>query len=588
MAAYVGSVPPATLTTLAQREVELSLLQFLRQYHPKVDELWRTHPDAESMKAAEKMRMDASDDCKGDHLPRLHRELHDSYVRGRFLFLGESTQGLYNSQPWLAFWALQAADTLDITEKLYEHVSPDALGNFILGCLQEVKKSGTSNDDDMRNNPMDIDEQQESVLLRNPVSIFDDDNDDGKRLVGFAGGQLAQIPHLAASYAALCSLCILPRKTYLHALPRAAIKRWILSLRCKDGSFCLHTGGEADIRASYCAAVMTVLLQLNDVPAYTDGRDDTVLTEQTAAFVASCQTHEGGFACGLNASEAHGAYTQCGLAALILMRSPHLCKYAALRRWLSARQLKFEGGFNGRTNKLVDSCYSYWVGASHMLLRVGESYMRLLGQTETPRCLTAREALLLDHAQLIDTTSMCPRDDDAWRHAEEIQRQRTAHVEAYLHAPSQSAWKQQTVTQSFLDEDVGDFYFNQRRLLLYVLSCCQDKEMGGLMDKPGCLNDAYHTCYSLSGMSTAQNLQYLPRSCTNDTLMYATALRRGYIPNERDDYEIVLAVHNSNSSVGGGCYRSQERLPPLNPIFNICQSRVLAALRTWGVKSFIC
>lgn len=27
------------------------------------------------------------------------------------------------------------------------------------------------------------------------------------------------------------------------------------------------------------------------------------------------------------------------------------------------RQMPFEGGFQGRTNKLVDGCYSYWQGA---------------------------------------------------------------------------------------------------------------------------------------------------------------------------------------------------------------------------------
>lgn len=33
-----------------------------------------------------------------------------------------------------------------------------------------------------------------------------------------------------------------------------------------------------------------------------------------------------------------------------------------LLSWLSARQYAPEGGFSGRTNKLVDGCYSHWVG----------------------------------------------------------------------------------------------------------------------------------------------------------------------------------------------------------------------------------
>lgn len=38
-----------------------------------------------------------------------------------------------------------------------------------------------------------------------------------------------------------------------------------------------------------------------------------------------------------------------------------------LVEWLSQRQVQF-GGFNGRTNKLIDSCYSFWVGAVFNIL----------------------------------------------------------------------------------------------------------------------------------------------------------------------------------------------------------------------------
>ena len=36
----------------------------------------------------------------------------------------------------------------------------------------------------------------------------------------------------------------------------------------------------------------------------------------------------------------------------------------ALRDWLMKRQMSFEGGFSGRSNKLVDGCYCFWVGAA--------------------------------------------------------------------------------------------------------------------------------------------------------------------------------------------------------------------------------
>lgn len=38
--------------------------------------------------------------------------------------------------------------------------------------------------------------------------------------------------------------------------------------------------------------------------------------------------------------------------------------------WLSQRQLTFEGGFNGRINKLVDSCYNFWQGAAFELMDI--------------------------------------------------------------------------------------------------------------------------------------------------------------------------------------------------------------------------
>jgi protein farnesyltransferase subunit beta len=41
-----------------------------------------------------------------------------------------------------------------------------------------------------------------------------------------------------------------------------------------------------------------------------------------------------------------------------------------------------------------------------------------------------------------------------------------------------------------------------------VLQCCQDGAAGGLRDKPGAYVDYFHSCYSLSGMSLAQNNMY--------------------------------------------------------------------------------
>lgn len=38
--------------------------------------------------------------------------------------------------------------------------------------------------------------------------------------------------------------------------------------------------------------------------------------------------------------------------------------YDLQQKWTLQRQMAYEGGFQGRTNKLVDGCYSFWVGAT--------------------------------------------------------------------------------------------------------------------------------------------------------------------------------------------------------------------------------
>merc|ERR1712083_102547 len=52
---------------------------------------------------------------------------------------------------------------------------------------------------------------------------------------------------------------------------------------------------------------------------------------------------------------------------------------------------------------------------------------------------------------------------------------------------------------------LNHWLFNQEGLQEYLLICCQDPR-GGLVDKPGKSRDFYHTCYTLSGLSVAQNM----------------------------------------------------------------------------------
>ena len=103
--------------------------------------------------------------------------------------------------------------------------------------------------------------------------------------------------------------------------------------------------------------------------------------------------------------------------------------------WLSARQYAPEGGFSGRTNKLVDGCYSHWVGGCWPL------------------------------------------------------------VQACLDGPllgSNSGSRLNSVSS------VGNLY-SREGLIRYILCCCQDQsKRGGLRDKPSQCVNIPSTCLFLT------------------------------------------------------------------------------------------
>jgi protein farnesyltransferase subunit beta len=51
--------------------------------------------------------------------------------------------------------------------------------------------------------------------------------------------------------------------------------------------------------------------------------------------------------------EAHGGYTFCALAAISILKKVEMIDIDLLCNWFVRRQMSFEGGFNGRINKLV-------------------------------------------------------------------------------------------------------------------------------------------------------------------------------------------------------------------------------------------
>ena len=212
---------------------------------------------------------------------------------------------------------------------------------------------------------------------------------------GFGGGP-GQEPHLATTYAAAATLVTLGGEEALEACDRRKLASFLLSCIVKRNDksdqtigygFRVCPGGESDVRGCYCALASAALLRLPP-PA-----DPKSLAEAAGLsdYLRDCQTVEGGLGGFPGGPEAHGGYAFCGAAAAALAAgggagggdgaaqspplpsplpssscsssSPPALDARALLLWASRCQAATCGGFAGRTNKLVDGCYSWWQGA---------------------------------------------------------------------------------------------------------------------------------------------------------------------------------------------------------------------------------
>jgi protein farnesyltransferase subunit beta len=283
---------------------------------------------------------------------------------------------------------------------------------------------------------------------------------------GFGGGP-GQMAHLAPTYAAVCCLADIATDAAAKVVDRNTMRDFLR--RCKDERSCgfrMHDGGETDVRGCYTALAV----------AHLCGIDDSYLRDGVPGFVSRCQTHEGGIA-GEQGAEAHGGYAFCGLAAATLCGARDALDLKKLTRWLAHRQGAVEGGFAGRTNKLVDGCYSFWQGGAFPVLGL------LLSALEGGK-----------DGETLRTDS--PNAPTRWRLDADSNAADAGAPACALFPTSPSA--------SF-ESDAGlGVAFNARALQGWLLLCCQLPN-GGLQDKPGKGRDHYHTCYCLSGLSVAQH-----------------------------------------------------------------------------------
>ncbi|TPX34505.1 hypothetical protein SmJEL517_g02860 [Synchytrium microbalum] len=167
-----------------------------------------------------------------------------------------------------------------------------------------------------------------------------------------------EMGHIAMTYTALACLRILDDD--MSRVNKENIVVTLKKLQQPDGSFVPYLGSrESDMRFLYCACAVSTFLN--------DWRG--VNQQAAVSFILNSQNFDGGFAQSPNL-ESHGGSTYCAIASLSLMSAiPQVLSSPKIRdatiRWLLFRQLS---GFNGRPNKPLDTCYSFWIGASLKLL----------------------------------------------------------------------------------------------------------------------------------------------------------------------------------------------------------------------------
>lgn len=257
-------------------------------------------------------------------LPRLRRQQHIQFLHGTLGNLPAPYVALDAARPWLFYWGFSGLTVLgeEVTEyrdRLIDTVRP----------------------------------------MQNPLG-------------GYGGGH-GQFSHCAASYACVLALAMVDA---LEEVNRSAMWHWLGKIKQANGGFRMAENAELDIRGAYCAFIMITVLNLPmELPPSSPARHAGLKTfdDGLGEYIASLQTFEGGFGA-TPGDEAHGAYAFLAMGCLSMIDAPHkiIPRYIdipALLRWMALQQTHPEGGFAGRTNKLVDACYSQWIGGTWALLQ---------------------------------------------------------------------------------------------------------------------------------------------------------------------------------------------------------------------------
>lgn len=269
--------------------------------------------------------------------PPLTRHLHIAFASEALAApIPSGYTSLHASQPWLLYWSLHALDILsgDVSADVAESAV-----EHIASCRDDVGG-------------------------------------------GFGGGP-GQDAHLAATYAAVAALVIVGTREAYDAIGRDGLARFLKRMKCADGGFRISERGEKDVRALYSAMAAASLA----------GILDAELCEGVEGYVRGLKGFDGGYG-GEEGAEAHGGNTFCAVAGAAI--AGVALDGEEIVDWAAMRQQRFEGGFCGRTNKLVDSCYSFWIGALFPILGAERAFNAEALQRYILTCCQDEEGGLMD------------------------------------------------------------------------------------------------------------------------------------------------------------------------------------------------
>ncbi|SBT71568.1 protein farnesyltransferase subunit beta, putative [Plasmodium malariae] len=365
---------------------------------------------------------------------------------------------------------------------------------------------------------------------------------------------LNQYTHIATTYATVCVFIYLhdEENNFLSFLDKKKLHTYILKLKCKDGSFRVHKNGEIDMRGTYCAISICSMCHIltNEVK------------KNVEKYIMSCQNYEGGFT-SEKFQESHGGYTYCALATLCILGKIKKINLNNLMIWLINKQGNLEGAFMGRTNKLVDACYSFWIGSIFFLINEIYILKNFFQKYKKEKSLIHEKFKIvrktgcthLNKLKTFGVTDLQKKDSNSEKNEQTVlystKQNKTCNTTSYNTSTYNNnngnsnsnnnenyCNKNESltcltekklieleimgknknfsfITSSILNEQFhfknyknkfmeNKVLFNVNYLKLYLLLCSQGNN-GGMKDKPNEKVDYYHTCYALSGLSLIEN-----------------------------------------------------------------------------------